>query len=81
MLIPGEVGMASGNQGRVPLEFLAVRLFEGLPLPEAADSNAGRFSADGNEVIAGGRGYIYVYDLLANKRSKRLLSSSSNDMP
>ncbi|KAF5392627.1 hypothetical protein D9757_002331 [Collybiopsis confluens] len=31
-----------------------------------------RFSADGNEVIAGGHGHIYVYDLLANKRSVKI---------
>ncbi|KAF9270723.1 WD40 repeat-like protein [Marasmius fiardii PR-910] len=28
-----------------------------------------RFSADGNEIIAGGRGQLFVYDLLANRRS------------
>ncbi|ESK84092.1 wd repeat protein [Moniliophthora roreri MCA 2997] len=31
-----------------------------------------RFSADGNEIIAGGRGQIFVYDLLANRRSVRI---------
>ncbi|KIK70586.1 hypothetical protein GYMLUDRAFT_32627 [Collybiopsis luxurians FD-317 M1] len=31
-----------------------------------------RFSADGNEVVAGGHGHIYVYDLLANKRSVKI---------
>ncbi|THV01435.1 WD40 repeat-like protein [Dendrothele bispora CBS 962.96] len=31
-----------------------------------------RFSADGNEIIAGGRGEIFVYDLLANKRSVKI---------
>ncbi|KAJ3761903.1 WD40-repeat-containing domain protein [Lentinula raphanica] len=37
-----------------------------------------RFSADGNEVIAGGRGHIYVYDLLANKRSVKILAHQSD---
>ncbi|KAF5368500.1 hypothetical protein D9758_002148 [Tetrapyrgos nigripes] len=31
-----------------------------------------RFSADGNEIIAGGRGEIFVYDLLANRRSVKI---------
>ncbi|KAF9502238.1 WD40 repeat-like protein [Pleurotus eryngii] len=31
-----------------------------------------RFSADGNEVIAGGNGYIFVYDLLANRRTVKI---------
>ncbi|THH05177.1 hypothetical protein EW145_g4993 [Phellinidium pouzarii] len=31
-----------------------------------------RFSADGNEVIAGGRGKIFVYDLLANRRTVKI---------
>ncbi|KDQ63158.1 hypothetical protein JAAARDRAFT_147176 [Jaapia argillacea MUCL 33604] len=31
-----------------------------------------RFSADGNEVVAGGDGYIFVYDLLANRRSVKI---------
>ncbi|KAJ3879454.1 WD40-repeat-containing domain protein [Lentinula edodes] len=37
-----------------------------------------RFSADGNEVIAGGRGYIYVYDLLANRRSVKILAHADD---
>ncbi|KAF9074947.1 WD40-repeat-containing domain protein [Rhodocollybia butyracea] len=37
-----------------------------------------RFSADGNEVIAGGRGHIYVYDLLANKRSVKILAHNDD---
>ncbi|KAF4573324.1 hypothetical protein EYR40_003596 [Pleurotus pulmonarius] len=31
-----------------------------------------RFSADGNEVIAGGSGLIFVYDLLANRRTVKI---------
>lgn len=31
-----------------------------------------RFSADGNEVVAGGDGKIFVYDLLANKRTVKI---------
>ncbi|KAJ6486064.1 WD40-repeat-containing domain protein [Mycena vitilis] len=31
-----------------------------------------RFSADGNEVIAGGSGQLFVYDLLANRRSVKI---------
>ncbi|KAF8203916.1 WD40-repeat-containing domain protein [Pholiota molesta] len=31
-----------------------------------------RFSADGNEVVAGGSGKIFVYDLLANKRTVKI---------
>ncbi|KAJ6541801.1 WD40-repeat-containing domain protein [Mycena capillaripes] len=31
-----------------------------------------RFSADGNEVIAGGNGQLFVYDLLANRRSVKI---------
>ncbi|KAF9444600.1 WD40 repeat-like protein [Macrolepiota fuliginosa MF-IS2] len=38
-----------------------------------------RFSADGNEVIAGGNGKIFVYDLLANKRTVKI-SAHSDDI-
>ncbi|KAH9081527.1 WD40-repeat-containing domain protein [Lactarius deliciosus] len=31
-----------------------------------------KFSADGNEVVAGGDGKIFVYDLLANKRTVKI---------
>ncbi|KAJ7292730.1 WD40 repeat-like protein [Mycena rebaudengoi] len=31
-----------------------------------------RFSADGNEVIAGGNGHLFVYDLLANRRTVKI---------
>lgn len=31
-----------------------------------------RFSADGNEVVAGGAGHIFVYDLIANRRSVKI---------
>jgi WD repeat-containing protein 23 len=31
-----------------------------------------RFSADGNEVIAGGSGHIFVYDLLADRRTVKI---------
>ncbi|KAF8899131.1 WD40-repeat-containing domain protein [Infundibulicybe gibba] len=31
-----------------------------------------RFSADGNEVVAGGSGKIFVYDLLANRRTVKI---------
>ncbi|KAH8835624.1 WD40-repeat-containing domain protein [Flagelloscypha sp. PMI_526] len=31
-----------------------------------------RFSADGNEVVAGGSGNIFVYDLLANRRTVKI---------
>ncbi|KAK7063723.1 WD-repeats-region domain-containing protein [Favolaschia claudopus] len=31
-----------------------------------------RFSADGNEVIAGGSGQLFVYDLLANQRTVKI---------
>lgn len=31
-----------------------------------------RFSADGNELVAGGSGKIFVYDLLANKKSVKI---------
>ncbi|KAJ7110375.1 WD40 repeat-like protein [Mycena crocata] len=31
-----------------------------------------RFSADGNEVIAGGNGQLFVYDLLANRRTVKI---------
>ena len=36
-----------------------------------------RFSADGNEVIAGGSGKIFVYDLLADRRTVKI--SAHND--
>ncbi|RDB29479.1 LEC14B protein [Hypsizygus marmoreus] len=36
-----------------------------------------RFSADGNEVVAGGSGKIFVYDLLANRRTVKI--SAHND--
>ncbi|KAF9556421.1 WD40 repeat-like protein [Agrocybe pediades] len=38
-----------------------------------------RFSADGNEVVAGGSGKIFVYDLLANKRTVKI-SAHSDDV-
>ncbi|KAJ7663629.1 WD40-repeat-containing domain protein [Mycena rosella] len=31
-----------------------------------------RFSADGNEIIAGGNGQLFVYDLLANRRTVKI---------
>ncbi|KAH9486363.1 LEC14B-like protein [Psilocybe cubensis] len=31
-----------------------------------------RFSADGNEIVAGGDGKLFVYDLLANKRTVKI---------
>ncbi|OJA12343.1 hypothetical protein AZE42_02787 [Rhizopogon vesiculosus] len=33
-----------------------------------------RFSADGNEVVAGGSGQIFVYDLLANRRTVKIMA-------
>jgi len=39
-----------------------------------------KFSADGNEVFAGGPGPIYVYDLIANRRSMRIGRAHSNDV-
>ncbi|XP_006454240.1 hypothetical protein AGABI2DRAFT_62131 [Agaricus bisporus var. bisporus H97] len=38
-----------------------------------------RFSADGNEVVAGGNGKIFVYDLLANERTVKI-SAHSDDV-
>ncbi|KIM47605.1 hypothetical protein M413DRAFT_439274 [Hebeloma cylindrosporum] len=38
-----------------------------------------RFSADGNEVVAGGSGKIFVYDLLANKRTVKI-SAHADDV-
>jgi len=38
-----------------------------------------RFSADGSEVIAGGNGKIFVYDLLASKRTVKI-SAHSDDV-
>ncbi|KAF8910028.1 WD40-repeat-containing domain protein [Gymnopilus junonius] len=38
-----------------------------------------RFSADGNEVVAGGSGKIFVYDLLANKRTVKI-SAHTDDV-
>ncbi|TFK77480.1 WD40 repeat-like protein [Pluteus cervinus] len=38
-----------------------------------------RFSADGNEVVAGGSGSIFVYDLLANRRTVRI-SAHADDV-
>ncbi|KAK2461516.1 hypothetical protein APHAL10511_005979 [Amanita phalloides] len=38
-----------------------------------------RFSADGNEVVAGGRGHIFVYDLIANRRSVKI-EAHDNDV-
>lgn len=39
-----------------------------------------KFSADGNEVFAGGPGQIYVYDLIANRRSMRIGRAHSDDV-
>lgn len=38
-----------------------------------------RFSADGNEVVAGGSGNIFVYDLLANRRTVKI-SAHADDV-
>ncbi|KAH0838129.1 WD40-repeat-containing domain protein [Lanmaoa asiatica] len=37
-----------------------------------------KFSADGNEVIAGGSGHIFVYDLLANRRTVKIMAHSDD---
>ncbi|KAG6919041.1 hypothetical protein DXG01_009751 [Tephrocybe rancida] len=37
-----------------------------------------RFSADGNEVVAGGSGKIFVYDLLANRRTVKIAAHSDD---
>ncbi|KAG6380983.1 WD40-repeat-containing domain protein [Boletus reticuloceps] len=37
-----------------------------------------RFSADGNEVIAGGNGHIFVYDLLADRRTVKIKAHSDD---
>lgn len=37
-----------------------------------------KFSADGNEVIAGGAGLVFVYDLLANKRTVKIQAHSDD---
>lgn len=33
-----------------------------------------RFSADGNEIVAGGRKHIFVYDLLAMRRTVKIVA-------
>ncbi|KAF9055900.1 WD40-repeat-containing domain protein [Panaeolus papilionaceus] len=38
-----------------------------------------RFSADGNEVVAGGSGNIFVYDLIANRRTVKI-SAHADDV-
>ncbi|THH13014.1 hypothetical protein EW146_g7163 [Bondarzewia mesenterica] len=37
-----------------------------------------RFSADGNEVIAGGSGMIFVYDLLADRRTVKIIAHADD---
>jgi WD repeat-containing protein 23 len=37
-----------------------------------------RFSADGNEVVAGGSGKIFVYDLLADRRTVKIAAHSDD---
>ncbi|KAF5385331.1 hypothetical protein D9615_001190 [Tricholomella constricta] len=37
-----------------------------------------RFSADGNEVVAGGSGKIFVYDLLANRRTVKIAAHTDD---
>ncbi|OBZ68544.1 LEC14B protein [Grifola frondosa] len=37
-----------------------------------------KFSADGNEVIAGGSGMIFVYDLLADRRTVKILGHNDD---
>ncbi|TFK41942.1 WD40-repeat-containing domain protein [Crucibulum laeve] len=37
-----------------------------------------RFSADGNEVVAGGNSNLFVYDLLANRRTVKILAHSDD---
>ncbi|KAF9787064.1 WD40-repeat-containing domain protein [Thelephora terrestris] len=39
-----------------------------------------KFSADGKEVFAGGPGPIYVYDLIANRRSMKISRAHSEDV-
>ncbi|KAL4069807.1 WD40-repeat-containing domain protein [Scleroderma yunnanense] len=37
-----------------------------------------RFSADGNEVIAGGTGHIFVYDLVADRRTVKIVAHADD---
>ncbi|KAE9409145.1 WD40 repeat-like protein [Gymnopus androsaceus JB14] len=73
---------SNGNPAQIPIPFHDIRgnrnnFWESGPGSFGLFSC--RFSADGNEVIAGGRGHIYVYDLLANKRSVKI-SAHSDDV-
>jgi len=58
------------NEEQVPIDFAENR--------SLYDSRFGiwscRFSADGNEIIAGGRKHIFVYDLLAMRRSVKIVA-------
>ncbi|PPQ77004.1 hypothetical protein CVT25_014821 [Psilocybe cyanescens] len=57
-----------GSNAQIPISFAD----PGRPLSHF-HTNFGiwscRFSADGNEIVAGGSGRLFVYDLLANKRT------------
>ncbi|KAF9011056.1 WD40-repeat-containing domain protein [Cyathus striatus] len=63
-----------GSTSQVPIPFSDPR--RRGPFYNTHDDNFGiwscRFSADGNEVVAGGSGKLFVYDLLANKRTVKI---------
>ncbi|CAA7264768.1 unnamed protein product [Cyclocybe aegerita] len=69
-----------GNATQIPIPFAD-------PLPRISprfDYSEGfgiwscRFSADGNEVVAGGSGKIFVYDLLANRRTVKIAAHTDD---
>ncbi|KAG6873840.1 hypothetical protein C0995_010452 [Termitomyces sp. Mi166 len=50
----------------------------GYPFGENFGIWSCRFSADGNEVVAGGNGKIFVYDLLANRRTVKIAAHADD---
>ncbi|KAF8963925.1 WD40-repeat-containing domain protein [Flammula alnicola] len=70
-----------GNTAQIPIPFAdpVSRSSSFFGYGESFGIWSCRFSADGNEVVAGGSGKIFVYDLLANKRTVKI-SAHADDV-
>jgi WD repeat-containing protein 23 len=61
-----------GNDAQIPISFSDPVRRSVFNYGESFGIWSCRFSADGNELVAGGSGKIFVYDLLANKRTVKI---------
>ncbi|KAJ3509695.1 hypothetical protein NLJ89_g5084 [Agrocybe chaxingu] len=66
-----------GSATQIPIPF-ADRLSSFFDYSEGFGIWSCRFSADGNEVVAGGSGKIFVYDLLANRRTVKIAAHTDD---